>query len=240
MQEPRDEQGPGGQENDRRGDKGRGAVAPKAWGLLLAGFRLRWHVGPSRDGGGELAWSGLRDAVVLCRAQLPAGEFFRFFAFSLQAGAPLRGPLPVLTFLLLADAFLGGQFFQLAGEFFRRAFLFLLSLFLGRALLLYEFLCGAFPLLLGRAFALRGTLALGGAFLPGGAFALLSDQAFLHLAGPLLPGPVPCGAFFLLAGALLRGTFFFLPGSFFGGAFFLLAGALLRDPFLLQPGALLL
>jgi hypothetical protein len=60
-------------------------------------------------------WYGGHGAVVLCRGLLPAGQFFRLFAFSLQAGTSLRGPLPVLKFLLLADAFLGGEMFQLTG-----------------------------------------------------------------------------------------------------------------------------
>jgi hypothetical protein len=164
-----------------------------------------------------LSWYGLRGAVVLCRALLPAGEFFRFFAFSLQAGAFLRGPLPVLTFLFLADALLGGEFFQLTGEFFGRVFLFLASPLLGRALLLYEFLRGAFLLLLGGASLLRGALAPGGAFLLGGAFALLPGETFLQLAGPLLLSPFLRGEF--LGGAFLGGAFFFLADALLGGTF---------------------
>ena len=201
---------------------------------------------PSRLSGGELVWRGLRGAVVLCRALLPAGEFFCFLAFSLQAGAFLRGPLPVLKFLLLADAFLGGEFFQLAGEFFGRAFLFLASPLLGRALLLYEFLCGALPFLLGGALAPHGALALGRALLLGRAPALLASETFLHLASALLDGLFLGGAFllepgsFLLEpGSLFGGAFLFPAGSFLGGAFLFLAGSLLGGAFLFLAGLLL-
>jgi hypothetical protein len=229
MQGPRDYQAPAGQENCRRGDKGWPAIASKARCLLRTGLRLRWQVCPSRPSGGrpsggESALRRLRGAAAPGRPSgaiglgraflLLASAFFRFIAFSLQAGASLGGPLPVLTFLLLADAFLGGEFFQLAGEFFRRAFLLLAGPLLGRALLLCEFLYGAFPFLLDGALLLRGALALGRAFLLDGAL--------------LLRGALALGRAFLLCGTLsllLCGAFPLLPGPFLLSS--LLCGALL-------------
>ena len=158
-----------------------------------------------------------------CLFLLSPGKFC-FRALSLQAGAFQCRPLPVLAFLLLADAF---SFLLLADAFLFGAFLplarlFLFCAFLGRAFLLladaFLFRAFPFPLLLRGAFALRDALLLGGALL------FLSGSAFLFLTGALLGETFPPGAFLrcalpFLRCALpfLRCALPFLPGAFLSG-----------------------
>ena len=169
-----------------------------------------------------------------------AGDFL-FRAFSLQADALQRGPLPVFEFLLQADAL---PLLFLPGAFLRGA-LFLPPSLLPRCPFLsypLPFLAGtvlqrARQFLPGNPFLLRGLLALGDTLPLGGVLLFPYGSALSFLAGAFLGGRAValelCGAFPFLPGAFFGGAFLscltvalelcgafpFLPGAFFGGAF---------------------